>query len=68
MSKLTAILHRPNTEPVQVEITDVDGEAWTAIVETPIGIELFVSVSDLHGIEYQDETGNRKFLGEPKKI
>lgn len=65
--KITAILSRPDAQPVQVEITDADRESWKAFVETPAGIELYVSFDDLNCIEAINKDGKRKFLGSPRR-
>ncbi len=65
--KVIAILSRPDAQPVEVEITDADRESWKAFVETPAGIELYVSFDDLNCIETINKDGKRKFLGSPRR-
>lgn len=67
IKKITAILSRPDAQPVEVEITDADRESWKAFVETPAGIELYVSFDDLNCIETINKDGKRKFLGSPRR-
>lgn len=65
--KIKAILTRPDAQPVEVEITDADGMSRKAFVETPAGIELYVSFDDLNCIEVINKDGTRKFLGSPRR-